>query len=671
MKKLKPFYRALSGKFILICLLLVTSLSGVAHNGANFIDSILHLPEVDAGSLGIYDASLTLTDMNPISFSLSNLIKAESTNNSVATYQSTTGALSILSAKVGAKLFKAEFKTVDSNFELVSLTEIVETDRNDNLASPPEKTVLINGKIYTVNPQQPWAEAVYIENGVINYVGDNQTAKTKAGKAAKVIDLKGKMAMPGINDVHSHPLEAASLFAGTCDLKDPNILSAEDYIPVLKQCAPWQIGTNWVLGYGHSIFTLLDSQRTPLAILDEAIPDKPAVMMEETSHSVWVNSKALAAAGIDKNTANPPGGVIVKEPRTNAPTGILFDSAGDLVMDFAWQPTDKIKQLNYEGLLEALQQLNQHGITSVCEARTYWKRGFQDAWLRAEQQNTLTVRAVLGLWAYPSMEDAEQLKGIKALYRNNPNDLLRISQIKVYSDGILINSTAAMLAPYLEKMGNIPSNNGLNYFTEERLTRYIAELEPVGFDFHIHTIGDRAVRESINAIEAAQSSNGRHRLTHLEVVSPADYPRFKALNITADMQVAGTFSNPDHWAENEFLIGTRANNLIPLKGLHEAGARITLSSDWDVSTLNPFVGMQNALTRAPQNLPDLATVIQAYTLNPAYVMRQETKVGSIEVGKEADLIVLDKNLFEIPIQSISKTQVLMTFLQGKIVYEKK
>ena len=307
----------------------------------------------------------------------------------------------------------------------------------------------------------------------------------------------------------------------------------------------------------------------------------------------------------------------------------------------------------------------------MCEARTYWKRDFQAAWLRAEQEKTLTVRAILALWAYPSMSDTEQLSAIKALYRNNPNDLLRISQLKLYNDGILINSTAAMLEPYLEKLGNIPSNNGLNYFTEERITKYIAELEPIGFDFHIHAIGDRGIRESINAIEAVQGSNARHRLTHLEVVSPNDYPRFKALNITADMQVAGDFSNPDHWKENEFLIGDRTNNFIPLKSLHEAEARITLSSDWDVSTLNPFVGMQNALTRAPQNLPDLATVIKAYTLNPAYVMRQETKVGSIEVAKEADLIVLDRNLFAIPTESISQTQVLMTFLRGEIVYENK
>ena len=207
------------------------------------------------------------------------------------------------------------------------------------------------------------------------------------------------------------------------------------------------------------------------------------------------------------------------------------------------------------------------------------------------------------------------------------------------------------------------------------MTRYIRELEPVGFDFHIHAIGDRGVREALNAIENGQQGNGqktqgRHRLTHLEVVNPADYPRFKQLNITADMQVAGDFAQPSHWKENKFLIGERAEPLIPLKDLFEAGARITLSSDWDVSDLNPFVGMQNALTRKPQNLSNLADVIQAYTLNAAYTMRQEDNVGSLEVGKRADLIVLNQNLFEVPVSKISKTKVLMTFLEGELVYER-
>ncbi len=536
------------------------------------------------------------------------------------------------------------------------------------------EVVLYNASVYTVNQNQPWAEAIYFRAGIIEFVGSSEEALELASEDAELIDLKGKMVIPGIHDVHMHPLEAMSPFSRTC-LLDSSVEDAEEYIPELQECAPEQIATDWVLGFGHSVFTLLETDRRPVEILDEAIPDKPVAIMEETSHSFWVNSKALELAGITKDTANPPGGVIVKDPNTGEPTGILFDSAGDLVLDLAWAPTDEILELNYEGLLEALELLNEHGITSVCEARTYWKRNFQDAWLRAEDEGQLSVRAILNLWAYPNMNDDEQIRALKDLYQNDPESLLRISQIKVYDDGILINSTAAMLEPYLETLGDIPSNNGLNYFSEERLTKYIRELEPVGFDFHIHAIGDRGVREALNAIENGQQGNGqqrqgRHRLTHLEVVNPADYPRFKQLNVTTDMQVAGDFAQPSHWQENKFLIGERAEPLIPLKDLFEANARITLSSDWDVSDLNPFVGMQNALTRKPQNLSNLEDVIQAYTLNAAYTMRQEDKVGSLEVGKRADLIVLNQNLFEIPVSKISKTKVLMTFLEGELVYER-
>ncbi|NNE99387.1 MAG: amidohydrolase [Pyrinomonadaceae bacterium] len=536
-------------------------------------------------------------------------------------------------------------------------------------ASPTQTAKLfINGKIYTVNEQQEWAEAVYVDkDGVIRFVGTNENAREASTVDAEVIDLKGKMMMPGIHDVHQHPLEARSPFAGTCQLYTEET-NAENYIELLKECKYDQLASNWVLGAGHSVFTLLESSRLPVNILDEAIPDKPAAMMGETSHSVWVNSKAFELAGIDKDTPNPQGGVIVKDKRTGRPTGVLFDAAGDLIMDLAWLPTDEIKELNYKGLLAGLKELNKNGITSVCEGRTYWKRDFQNAWLRAENENRLTVRAVLGLWAYPHEDDEKQIAKIKSLYRKREDSLLRISQVKAYSDGILINSTAAMLKPYKETIGDIPSNNGLNYFSEERLAKYIAELEPAGFDFHIHALGDRAARESLNAIEKAQKGKGRHRLTHLEVVDPSDFERFKLLNVTADMQVAGDFTKPEHWRESEFLIGARAKNLVPLKSLFERGARITLSSDWDVSYINPFIGMENALTRAPQNLPNLKSVIEAYTINSAYVMRQEEQTGSIEVGKYADLIVIDQNLFDIEPDKISKTKVLMTFLAGKRVY---
>jgi predicted amidohydrolase YtcJ len=533
---------------------------------------------------------------------------------------------------------------------------------------PSKSQLFVNGKIYTVNEKQPWAEAILVENGVIKFVGSNDEAKKIAAKNVETIDLKGKMMLPGIHDVHTHPLEAMSDFAGTCEL-DSQETDAENFIEILNECKDEQLATNWVLGSGHSVFTLLDAKRPPVEILDEAIPDRPAVIMEETSHSIWVNSKALALAKIDRNTPNPQGGVIVKDKKTGKPTGILFDAAGDMVMDLAWLPTKEIKELNYQGLLKSLKEMNKFGITSVIEGRTYWKREFQDAWLRAEKENKLTVRAILSLWAYPLMNDNQQIAKLKTLYRNNPNDLVRVSQIKVYSDGILINSTAAMLEPYKKTLGEIPSKNGLNYFTEERMTKYVAELEKVGFDFHIHAIGDRGVREALNAIEKSQTEKGRHRLTHLEVINQKDFSRFKKSNITADIQVAGDFTNPKNWKENEFLIGDRTKNFIPLKSLFDAGARITLSSDWDVSGLNPFVGMQNALTRNPQNLSDLQTVIKAYTLNAAYTMRQETTVGSIEVGKQADLIVIDQNLFEIPVNQISKTKVLQSFLKGEKVYQ--
>ena len=525
--------------------------------------------------------------------------------------------------------------------------------------------LFFNGDIYTVNEQQPWVEAVYVVDDEIAFVGSVAEAKARATADTEMIDLAGSMLMPGIQDVHMHPLEARSPFAGTC-LLDNDETDAENFIDGLIACAPKQPASNWVLGSGHSVFTLLEAERLPREILDEAIPDRPALIMEETSHSVWVNSKALALAGINKNTPDPVGGVIVKDPDSGEPTGVLFDAAGDQLMSLAWLPKPDIKQLNYEGLLEALQEVNAYGITALAEGRTYWKRDFQDAWLRAQREGKLTVRAMLNLWAYPAEQDAQQIKRIKALYRDNPDELVRIRQIKAYSDGILINSTAALLAPYKKTLGEIPSDDGLNYFTQQRLAKYMRALPE--FDFHIHTIGDRGVHESLNAIASAPNPQARHRLTHLEMVDSSDYPRFKQLGVIADMQVAGAFTQPFHWTENRFLIGQRANNLVPLRSLHEAGAKITLSSDWDVSTLSPFVGMQNALTRKPQALPNLEAVIKAYTLSPAYALRHEDKTGSIEVGKQADLIVLDRNLFEIPLGEISKTQVLETYLAGKRVY---
>lgn len=542
-----------------------------------------------------------------------------------------------------------------------------QADTNTNLAPSSESIIYKNGAIYTVNPKQPWAEALVIRDGMIEFVGSTVEASEFAVQGTQIIDLAGKMLMPGFHDVHIHPLESGS--ENNHFVLNTEETNPENFVSVIKKAAAEFPDDEWLIGYGHDIETLLNSKRSPIEILNEAVNDRPVIIMEQTSHSMWVNSRALTLAGFDKQTANPVGGVIMKDELSGEPNGILIDNAGNIVMDIAMAPTATRLQRDYDGLVEyTLPALAENGITSIADARAYWKRDHHKTWQKVEKNDALSARVVLGLWAYPEDDDAEQLATLKSLYSNDPNRLLRANQIKLYSDGITSNTTAAMHSPYEFDMLGLAGNKGLNYFTQARLEDYITALEPEGFDFHIHAIGERGIHESLNAIENAGSDTGRHRITHVEVLNPSDYTRFEELNVTADCQVAGEFTHPEHWGEMSDFIGEdRANNLVPLKTLQESGARVTLSSDWSVSPFNPFIGLQNAVTRAPQNL-SLKEAIQAYTINSAYVMRQENIVGSIEVGKEADIVVLNQNLFEIDPQNISQTKVLQTLLSGNEVY---
>ncbi|MEN7551771.1 amidohydrolase [Rapidithrix thailandica] len=535
-------------------------------------------------------------------------------------------------------------------------------------AEQSDRQVYFNGKIYTVNEEQPWAEAMLVEKGVITLIGSNREVQKKASEEAKIIDLQNHMVLPGIHDVHLHPLEAGS--KNFQFILDETETDPENYAYDVEKAIQQHPEAEWILGWGFDIHTLLGAKRPPVEILDELSLTKPIAIMELTSHSIWCNSKALELAGITTSSPNPPGGIIMREAN-GEPNGLLIDNAGNLLIDLAIVSIPGNAEKDYEGLVNfGLPELAKNGITSLCDARTYWKRNHHRTWQKIADEGKLTARVNLGLWAYPDEDDAFQINRLKELYNEKENSLLKINQIKLYSDGIIINTTSAMQEDYKIDLFGLPTNNGLNYFTQERIAKYIAALESTGFDFHIHTIGDRGVKEALNAIEQSGSAKGRHRLTHVEFVDPADYNRFYQLNVTADCQVAGDFTQPDHWHDNdEFIVPSLAGNVIPIRSLHEAKARVTLSSDWDVSTLSPFAGLQNAVTRTPQAL-SLAEALKAYTLNSAYVMRQEAKVGSLEVGKEADFIVLDRNLFEIPPHQIGKTQVLATYLQGELIFER-
>ncbi|WP_299156297.1 amidohydrolase [uncultured Tenacibaculum sp.] len=523
-----------------------------------------------------------------------------------------------------------------------------------------------NGKIFTVNDAEPWAEALIIDKNKIVFVGSNSEAEKKVEKGAIKIDLQGKVVLPGFHDVHMHPMEVGS--TTTAFTLNENENNAENYIPTIKKAAKDNPNVKWLIGFGHSIGALLEAKRSPLKIIDEAVSDRPVIIMEQTSHSMWINSKGLELAGITVTSKNPQGGIIMKE--NGKLLGILIDNAGDVVFQKA---VEALKDANgeYDGMVSyVLPELAKHGITSVSDARTYWKRDQHKTWKNLAEDGKLTARFNLGLWAYPTAEDASQIASLKTLFLNNENSFLKINQIKLYSDGITHNTTAALHSNYKEDYFKQSTNNGLNYFTEDRIATYIQELESIGFDFHIHAIGNRGVTEALNAIQKSGTAKGRHRLTHVEMITTADMNRFKELNVTADAQVAGEFTQPQYWHDNDHLLGsTLADNQVPIKSLKEAEARLTLSSDWNVSSLNPFVGLQNAITRVPQNIT-LEEAIKAYTINGAYVMRQEDKVGSLQVGKLADFVVLDKDIFTIPPTQIKQTKVILTIFNGKEIYKK-
>lgn len=540
--------------------------------------------------------------------------------------------------------------------------------------------VFKNAKVYTTN--NTFQEAIAIKDGNLIYVGTDTGANIHIGNGTIVEDLGGRLMLPGIHDIHMHPLEAGSSIGGNC-LLDNTETDPMELATALANCNLTSNSNGWLTSSGHSIFTLLDPMPAPsiypYEILDNLYPSghanfgKPMVVMEETSHSVWVNSAALTLLGITSSTADPVGGHIVKDASNgNTPTGILFDNAGDLALKAAFASNATTDAQNKDGLVNySLPLLAENGITSICEGRTYWKRNYHTIWQNIKTDGDLTCRVVLSPWAYPEDTDATIISDLTSLY-NAGDDMLKTTHIKLYADGILINATAAMHQPY-DYYWDLPFDSGLNYISETRMTTLITALEAVGFDFHIHALGDRGITEALNAIDAARTANPsltpRHRITHLEIVKASDLVRFQPLDVTADMQVAGDFTNPANWGANNFLIGaSRTDSIIPLKAFHNAGARVTLSSDWDVSSVNPFVGMQNALCRTPQELPNVEEVVKAYTINAAYVMRQENNTGTLEVGKWADFIITDKDIFTIPKNQINTTKTLLTYVGGNEVY---
>ncbi|MEC3193689.1 amidohydrolase [Bacillus cereus] len=540
----------------------------------------------------------------------------------------------------------------------------------------PKNVVFKNGTIYTSNEKQDIVEAVAVKEGKIIFVGSNKDVEEFINEDTKVVNLQGRFILPGFVDNHNHIFEAKSPAAGNCSVSpDASLQKQRSY---LKACKKGVKDGEWISGTGFSLEALLkdmdekSEQQTPLQVLDELFPNNPVLIMERTSHSVWVNSKALELAGINKDTKDPQGGRIIRDSETGEPFGILYDTAGDIVMEKAWNSQPNLFEKNYEGLLDGLDEVAKNGITTVGDGRLYWKRGWLDVWNKVNDEKKLTSRVVLRPWVYPNLNEAEQMEYFKKIKRDDVSSRMLINQVKMYSDGISINSTAKTLEKYkFEWFTGTPY--GLNYIPEEKMKWWLTELNKIGYGALIHTIGDAGVRESLNAIEAAkkEGANQPYTLTHVEMVEDSDIDRFAKLGISADFQVGHDFAEDpkQSWASTYFT-NQQMKRIMPLGRIWKTGANVSLSSDWDVNELNPLVTISNALSIDEKGLSDVYAAIDAYTIKPAKALGLDNITGSIEVGKSADMVLLNEDITKMSADKIPNAKVLVTVLQGEVVHHK-
>ncbi len=527
-------------------------------------------------------------------------------------------------------------------------------------------TLVINADVYTLDPAMLWAESfAYDDDGKIIAVGKEADLLSRFGDTAKIIDADGHMVLPGFQDVHVHVPEAG-INQSVCLLPSSRSLNA--YAKLIRGCAARQKADHWVRAAGVSLFELRDTDTLPIDMLDQAVPDRPVLILDDLGHAVWTNSAGLRAAGIDPHDANPQGGVLHRDRHSGKLTGLLLEDAQQLVRNAAAPAEDAV----YEGLLGAFDELARNGITAISDAGGYWMQQHPMAWQRAVDEGAISVRAANSLYLYPSLDPDRQLEEFARRFDDNDDDLLRFDTAKIYIDGILDLGTAALLQRYDLPL-DASYRRGFNYFAANQLHEYVDRLHALGYRMNFHVIGDRAVREALDAIESIDDSRKniaarRHRTTHTYMVDEADIARFAELGVVADLQVGvGSTDLGYHEYLAEF-VGDRAFGLLPVPQLHEAGAVVTLSSDWDADPLSPLGIIENALTRESNALDDLHTAISMVTLQAAYALGHDDITGSIEVGKSADFVVLDQNLFEIAENAIGATRVLMTVLAGQTIW---
>jgi predicted amidohydrolase YtcJ len=540
--------------------------------------------------------------------------------------------------------------------------------------------ILIHARIYTVNPQQPWAEALAIRDGKILAVGKEDEISQYRGTSTKVINAKGRLVLPGFTDCHVHFMD------GSFSVEQVNVESAKNLEQVQQQIGAYakaHPNDAWVLGRGWSYPIFPPSGMPDKKQLDAVVPDRPAYIEGYDGHTWWANSKALAAAHITKATADPPGGTIVRDPATGEPTGAIKEDAADALVRRAIPVPSREKKL--QALRAGLRHANELGITRVhvMGGVNVGAGDVADADLLDElrRNNELTVRFYLGYRFDPPEVTAHQLDEIEQARKRYHDDWIAAGGVKFFLDGVIETHTAAMLEPY----SNAPSLSGSLLWDPDKYKAFVAELDRRGIQIFTHAIGDRAIRLALDAYQSAATANGtkdaRHRVEHIEDPSAADIPRFGQLGVIASMQPLHAYPDDDTLKSWLPSVGPeRATRAWPWRSIQAAGGVLAFGSDWPVVTLSPWPGLQNAVTRQttdgepqggwiPSESISIADAVKGYTLNAAFAGHREKTEGSIEPGRLADLIIVSQNLFEIDPHRLVDTKVILTMVGGRVVYE--
>lgn len=536
--------------------------------------------------------------------------------------------------------------------------------------------VLLSGRIATMDSARSWASALAVSGGRISLVGPDSAAKAHVGPKTRVIDLRGRTVTPGFQDAHVHPIHGG-LAMIRCDLhadaqSGPGLDVIEEYARSHPDAA-WIRGGGWYMA-------AFDGGTPRREALDRIVPDRPVYLTNRDGHGAWVNTKALELAGVTAATPDPSDGRIERDP-DGTPSGTLHEGAMDLVAQFL--PDDTPAELE-EALRLGQRHLQRFGITAWQDA-IIRPEAEEIAYVALASRGELTGRVVGALW-WERSRGAEQIEEFVERRRATAIGRYAPTSVKLMMDGVLENFTGAMLEPYGDGHDGTTDNRGLLQIDPDGLASWVPQLDALGFQPHFHAIGDRAVRASLDAVEAARRANGpsdtRPHIAHIQVIHPDDIARFRQLDVAANAQPLWAAHDDQMDVLTIPFLGERWRWQYPFRSLRAAGAVLAMGSDWSVSSANPIWEMHIAVERQapasyagdrgvllPEERLDLIDALAAFTIGSAYVNHLDQDTGTLEVGKLADIAILDRDLFDRGAGAIGDASVIGTFVEGVSVYE--